>query len=165
MPRSQERWSKDGHDAITLNRLLGQGIDEHMKIKKYDISPCDCIVFDEILLYNPRQLYLIKSFMEENKDKRFHCTGDIDQRKPLTSNCNNIENQNDYQLFCLNQMFPDQITLRINKRLQANEDKERLSRIKKDIFDLNKRPIDTFKKHGITVTNKNILNFIDFIFN
>ena len=50
---------------------------------------------------------------------------------------------------CLNQTFSNQITLRINKRLQRDEDNERLTRIKKDIFDLNTRPINTFKKHGI----------------
>ena len=41
---------KDGHNAITLNQLLGQGIDDHMKIKRYDTSGCRRIVFDEILL-------------------------------------------------------------------------------------------------------------------
>ena len=64
-----------------------------------------------------------------------------------------IKNQNIYQLFCLNQIFPNQITLRINKRLRSDEDKERLARIKKDTFHLKKRPIDTLKKHGIKVIN------------
>lgn len=98
---------KDGVDAITLNKLLAIGVDDNdqiIKMKKYDVSPYKTIVFNEILLYNPRQLYLIKMFMDNN-DKRFHCTGDIDQRKPFTFNCNNIENKNDYQLFCLNQIF------------------------------------------------------------
>ena len=89
---------KDGHNAITLNQLLGQGIDDHMKIKRYDTSGCRGIVFDEILLYNPKQLYSRKSYMDQNKHKLFHCTGDIDQRKPFNFSCNNIENQNDYQL-------------------------------------------------------------------
>ena len=39
-----------GYDAITSNRLLGQGIYEHMKFKKYDASSYHCIVFDEMLL-------------------------------------------------------------------------------------------------------------------
>ena len=88
---------KDGVDAITLNKLLAIGVDDNdqiIKMKKYDVSPYKTIVFNEILLYNPRQLYLIKMFMDNN-DKRFHCTGDIDQRKPFTFNCNNIENKND----------------------------------------------------------------------
>ena len=106
---------KSGHVAITLNKLLGQGVDEHMRFKKYETSSYQCIVFDEILLYNPHQLYSIKMFMEQNSDKRYLCTGDIDQRKPFNFGCNNVENQNEYQLFCINQMFPDQLTLRINK--------------------------------------------------
>ena len=91
--------------------------------------------------------------MEENKVIRFHCPGDINQRKPFNFGCNNVEDQNEYQLFCLNQMFTDQITLKTNKRLKSEEDKKRLIRIKNDIFDLNKKPIDTFKKHGIKVIN------------
>lgn len=147
---------KDGVDAITLNKLLAIGVDDNDQIitmKKYDVSPYKTIVFNEILLYNPRQLYLIKMFMDNN-DKRFHCTGDIDQRKPFTFNCNNIENKNDYQLFCLNQIFPDQITLNINKRLKNESDKITLNNLKKDIFNLNKKPIDVLRNHGIKIINK-----------
>ena len=50
---------KDGCNAITLNRLLGQGIDDHMKMKKYATSAYNCIVFDAILLYSPKQLHLL----------------------------------------------------------------------------------------------------------
>ena len=147
---------KDGVDAITLNKLLAIGVDDNDQIitmKKYDVSPYKTIVFNEILLYNPRQLYLIKMFMDNN-DKRFHCTGDIDQRKPFTFNCNNIENKNDYQLFCLNQIFPDQITLNINKRLKNESDKITLNNLKKYIFNLNKKPIDVLRNHAIKIINK-----------
>ena len=145
---------KSGYDAITLNKLLRQGIDEHMKFKKYDTSSYRCIVFDEMLLYNPRQLYSIKMCMEQNSEKRFLCTGDIDQRKPFNFGCNNVDNQNEYQLFCVNQMLPDQITLRINKRLKYDEDKAKLIMLKEDILDITKNPIETFKKHGIKIINK-----------
>jgi len=145
---------KSGYDAITLNRLLGQGIDEHMKFKKYDTSSYHCIVFDETLLYNPRQLYSIQMYMEQNNDKRYLCTGDIHQRKPFNFGCNNVDNQNEYQLFCVNQMFPDQITLRINKRLKHDEDKVRLIGLKEDILDITKNPIETFKKHRMKIINK-----------
>ena len=144
---------KSGHDAITLNRLLGQGIDENMKFKKYDTSSYHCIVFDEMLLYNPRQLYSIKMYMEQNNDKRYLCTGDIDQRKPFNFGCNNVDYQNEYQLLCVNQMFPDQITLNINKRLKHDEDKVKLIMLKEDILDITKNPIETFKKHGIKIIN------------
>ena len=124
-----------------------------MKIKKYPTSAYNCIVFDEILLYSPKQLHLIKSYMEQNSDKQFHYTGDIDQRKPFNFGCNNIENQNKYHLFSLKQMFPYQITLKTNKRLKSCTDKKRLKKLKKDIFDLSQKPINTFKTHGIKIIN------------
>ena len=145
---------KSGYNAITLNRLLGQGIDEHMKFKKYDTSSYHCIVFDEMLLYNPHQLYSIQMYMEQNKDKRYLCTGDIDQRKPFNFGCNNVDNQNEYQLFCVSQMFPDQITLKINKRLKHDKDKVRLIKLKEDILNITKNPIEIFKKHGIKIVNE-----------
>lgn len=91
--------------------------------------------------------------MEQNNVKLFHCTGDIDQRKPFNFGCNNIDNQNDYQLFCLNQMFPHQITLRINKRLHTDEDKQRLARIKRGLFDMGK-PVNVFKENNIKIVTK-----------
>ena len=145
---------KSGHNAITLNKLLGQGINESIKFNKYDTSTYNCIVFDEMLLYNPRQLYLIKMYMEQNNDKQFLCTGDIDQRKPFNFGCNNIDNQNEYQLSCINQMFPDQITLKINKRLKHEGDKTKLKILKEDILDITKNPMDTFKKHNIKIINR-----------
>ena len=145
---------KSGYNAITLNRLLGQGIDEHMKFKKYDTSSYHCIVFDEMLLNNPHQLYSIQMYMEQNNDKRYLCTGDIDQRKPFNFGCNNIDNQNEYQLFCVSQMFPDQITLKINKRLKHDKDKVKLIKLKEDILNITENPIEIFKKHGMKIINK-----------
>lgn len=136
---------KGGNDSVTLNKLLGVGIDESLKnMKEHETSSYKSIVFDEIL-YNPKQLYTIKMYMERNKDKRFYCTGDIDQRKPFNFEANNV-NENEYQMFCMNQMFPDQITLKINKRLKSGEDKQRLILLKNYIFDLDKKPIETLKK-------------------
>lgn len=58
-------------------------------------------------------------------------------------------------------MFPDQITLKINKRLKYESDKQKLISLKKDIFDLNKKPIDTLRNHGIKIVNDiNCLNSV-----
>ena len=75
----------------------------------------------------PDQITLkINKRLKHDKDKvRYLCTGDIDQRKPFNFGCNNVDNQNEYQFFCVNQMFPDQITLKINKRLKHDKDKVR----------------------------------------
>ena len=39
-------------------------------------------------------------------------------------------------------MFPDQITLKINKRLKRLSDKKTLMSLKREIFDLSKNPIE-----------------------
>ena len=45
-------------------------------------------------------------------------------------------------------MFPNQITLKINKRLKSDEQRESLCQLKKDIFNPDKKVIDTLKHHG-----------------
>ena len=60
---------------------MGKGIDDSMKIKKIVTSSYKCIVFDKMLLYNPKQLYSLQSYMEQNNEKQFYSIGDIDQRK------------------------------------------------------------------------------------
>ena len=91
--------------------------------------------------------------MINNNHIRFLSTGDIDQRKPVDFVSNNITNKNDYQLFCINQIFTHYITLKINKRLQ-DTDKQKLHDIKTDLFNLNIKPIDTFRKQGIKIIDK-----------
>lgn len=69
----------------------------------------------------------------------------------------------------MNQIFPNQMTLKINKRLKNESDKQKLISFKKDLFDLSKKPIDTFTKYGfeiiediknvITTTNICLFNF------
>jgi hypothetical protein len=43
-------------------------------------------------------------------------------------------------------IFPNQITLKINERLQIDEDKNILPKLKKDIFNRNKDVIQIFKE-------------------
>ena len=50
-------------------------------------------------------------YMEKHNGKSYYCAGDIDQRMPLNFGCNNVDDQNTYQLFCLNRLFPSRITL------------------------------------------------------
>ena len=57
-------------------------------------------------------------------------------------------------MFCVNQMFKNQITLKVNKRLKNEEDKIKLSNIKDDIFNYSKDVIETFKKYGIKLIYK-----------
>lgn len=49
---------KKGIEAITLNMLLGIGCNDEFnkKMSNFDVSCYDCIVFDEIFLYNTNNL-------------------------------------------------------------------------------------------------------------
>ena len=51
-------------------------------------------------------------------------------------------------------MFPNHITLTINKRLKTESQRKHLLQIKKDIFNTNKNPLDTLKRHGFPIITK-----------
>ena len=68
-----QRLRKDGHNAITLNMLLGffgEG-KEYAKFKSFDVSKYDCICFDEVMLYSPKLLKKVDLFMKKHNDKKF----------------------------------------------------------------------------------------------
>jgi hypothetical protein len=89
--------------------------------------------------------------MDKHSDKRILATGDSDQRKPFSFGANNVDNKANYQIFCINQMFPNQITLKENKRLKSTSDIQRLISLKEDLFDTTKDVIDVFRQHGIKI--------------
>ena len=149
---------KKKFDAITLNMLLGYGCnnDVNMKMKAYDITPYDCIVFDEILLYTPKLLFKINKFMRKNKHIKFIATGDCDQNSPIgMEGLTNIINKEKYLSHCINILFPDQILLKQNKRLKNKKDVEKLNKLKNDIFDLDKNIMDVFTEYGFKIISKN----------
>ena len=146
-----------GCDAITMNMLLGYYGDgqEYIKTVQYDVSGYDCICFDEILINPPHILHKIDTFMNKHADKKFLATGDVDQLQPIDFTANNVPDVSQYLLKCINYMFPNQLTLKINKRLKTEEQRSKLKQLKKDIFNLKKDPLQTLKSHGF----KTIHNF------
>ncbi|HRP36790.1 MAG TPA: hypothetical protein PLS50_03195, partial [Candidatus Dojkabacteria bacterium] len=125
-----------GHEAITLNMLLGffgEG-KEYVRHTAYNVEEYDCICFDEIMMNPPHVLKMIDVFMRTNSEIKFFATGDTDQLQPFNSRATNISDPQGYLTNCVNTLFPNQIILKINKRLQSDEDREKLSELKKDIF-------------------------------
>jgi len=80
---------ESGHDAITYHRLFSLDIhnNECKYIRKFDISPCDVMCFDEVCVYSLHQLSKIKSFMDKHVDKKFIATGDLAQLDPIENEC------------------------------------------------------------------------------
>ena len=118
--------NKNGFDDITYDTLFGHVVKfkEVPNFNRVDISEYDLIVFDEIMLYNVKQLMNIMYFIDLNPNKRIIATGDSDQNTPFM----NILNQYEYTLKqylcnCVCMMLPNQLTLCINKRLKKEEEK------------------------------------------
>ena len=80
---------------LAFNKLLGIHVLENLnnKVKAFDISNYNTMVFDEIFLYNPYQLSMIDKFIKNNDKKNFFATGDIMQLKSFGYPLNNIDNK------------------------------------------------------------------------
>ena len=66
--KSAQQTRVKGHDAITLNMLLGFFGDgkDYVKFSQYDISKYDCICFDEMLLHPPHILQKIDIYIKNH---------------------------------------------------------------------------------------------------
>jgi len=128
-------FKEEGFDSCTLYQLLCirlQGNTDVQSRSRFSIEDYDCIVFDEIYCYATKNLQRIKNFMEENFEKRFFATGDLNQNRPIERL--NLENYKEYYDEIINSMFPNQIDLKICKRMKKKEDQELLKEIRQEIL-------------------------------
>ena len=95
---------------------------------------------DEVYFSNLNIYWRIKQFVEQNKhNKIIIATGDTKQLKPVQE----ITNTRDYEVYTdniIDNIFEYNILLKECKRLNTQEDKDKLRNIKIDIFE-NKLPI------------------------
>ena len=151
---------KDGCESVTLNVLLGKfgGGDsiENVKMSACDITEYNIICFDEIMIYNVYELYLIKMYMNNHSEKQFLGTGDLNQLKPIGIDLyNNIKDQKQFLTKCHNTLFSNIIELQHNKRLKNEEDKIKLSNLKNEVlYDTKTDIIDILKKYDIKIINQ-----------
>ena len=97
--------SKYGEDGCTINRFFAIGLTEDTKMAKFDDSPYDTVVFDEIFFSSVRKLARIKRYCEEHPEKIIIATGDTCQLESI--DC--ITNQHDYDEYynrCIDLIFP-----------------------------------------------------------
>jgi len=93
-----------------------------------------------------------------NPNKRIIATGDSDQNTPFMNILNQYEyTMKQYLYNCVCMMFPNQLTLCINKRLKNEEDKTIITQLKNELFDKNNIPIDAVQKYFKVITNINDL--------
>jgi hypothetical protein len=145
---------ENGNDSITLNKLVGIGVNQNVKNTPYDVTGYDTVIFDEIFLYGVDELSMIVDFIENHKDVKILATGDCDQLEPVNFYLNNVGNQSEYLSRCINQIFKNQMTLKENKRLKTKADKKKLENIREDIFNYSQDIMTTFKKYHFKIINK-----------
>jgi hypothetical protein len=135
-------------NGVTLNTFFAVGMTDDMteRMSKFDDSPYDVIVFDEIYFANVQMLAKIKRYCESNPSKIILATGDTNQLETVDI----VSNQLDYETYmdhCINTIFPNSIMLKENKRLRTQADKDTLRQFKADIFDESVPVGDTIKKY------------------
>ena len=150
---AQETKDVKGHDACTVHKLLGIFGDgqQYAKVQRTNIEKYDCICFDEVLLNPPFILQKIDLFMKSHPKIKFFTTGDTDQLQPINFNYNNVTNRGQYMLNCIAQMFPNQITLKIPKRVKTEAERQTIYQLKDDIFHSDKNIHDVLKNHNFKV--------------
>jgi hypothetical protein len=101
----------------------------NVKLKRFNHSEYDTIIFDEIYFSDMRKLKLIYQFVMTNNDKIIIATGDCDQLEPI-SNITNTYKYETYADLCINKIFQNEIYLHENKRLKTPEDRKLLNNMK-----------------------------------
>jgi len=139
-------------DALTLNKFFGISFGD-VKLEPFDYSGYDVIVFDEIYFSSLSTYWRIKQFVEDNKhNKIVIATGDTKQLK-LSQPLTNIQEYEVYADHIINNIFTNSILLKECKRLKTQEDKDKLSNVKTDIF-VNKLPFkEIIKKYSRYTTS------------
>ena len=106
-----------------------------VSLKPFDYSDYDVIVFDEIYFSGMNTYRRIKQFVEENKSKKIIiATGDAKQLHPVQE-LTNTKNHEEYTNDIIHNIFSYKINLKICKRLNTQEDRDKLFNIKTDIFE------------------------------
>lgn len=137
---------KEGYHSVTAHSLLKicgfAGKNEELKEKAYDVSKYDTICFDEIFLHNSFILKKIDQWIDKHPEIRFIATGDLLQNDPIGD-----PNENTNYNSIINMVFPNQITLTVNKRLTDDGQKAKLLAIKRDLFNVEIPVMETVRKH------------------
>ncbi len=115
-------------------------------MSKFDNSPYDVIVFDEIYFASIRMLAKIKRYSELNPHKIILATGDTNQLETIDL----VSNQIDYESYTnqrIDNSFPNGMMLQESRRLKSQSDKDTLRQLKADIFNDEIHIIKTIRKY------------------
>lgn len=138
-------------DKNTTTQTLYTAFNINMNTKEQSTYELDfeVIIFDEIYLYSPTELSIIKKVMLNYPNIKYYATGDVYQLEAINFYQNNIKDKIAYIRECVYQLFQNEIILHDNKRCKTPEDQAKVKQIKQDIL-FNKLPIeDICIKYGL----------------
>jgi len=144
-------FKEQGYEAKTLYKLMGLRITENGETENSmkqgnDFEDVEVVVFDELFSHGTYNLNLVNQFMKEHTHIQFFASGDVSQLPPI-ENINNVQDIDEYYNNIIYSLFPNSITLKINKR-HKKEQAQKLKDIKKDLFsDVSIR--DIIKKYNL----------------
>ena len=150
-----QKIKKDGFECITFHKLFGLSIYQKTERKRkiYNIEEYKCIVFDEILMYDIQQLQMIHRFIIQHENSiKVIATGDSNQLIPFSNiGYNNVKDLNMYINTTIDLLFPNQIELKIIKRFDNDDDKNKMVNIKNDIFNSSLNILEIASKYNIKI--------------
>lgn len=131
----RQELEQQGWNVVTLNKLLGLGVDDRHKGTAHDVTEIKVIIFDEIFMLSRACLRFVYAFMVKHPDIRYIVTGDWYQNPPIEkvdhfnkSTCNR-NNERIIQF-----LFPSELKLTVIKRLNNERERKIYPAIRYDIF-------------------------------
>ena len=76
-------YGEHGEHGVTLNKFFSIGMTEDSKMARFDDSPYDSVVFDEIFFASIRKLARIKNYADKHPEKIIIATGDTNQLETI----------------------------------------------------------------------------------
>ena len=136
-------------DAVTTNKFFSIPVGDGDKLPEFDHSQYNAIVFDEIYMNGLRVLNCIRGFVNNNPDKIIIGAGDVKQLPPVCDDLTNTRSAGEYSDECIDQIFKNNILLKVCKRLgpkddpKANKNREILDSMCDDMW-IHRIPLEEF---------------------
>lgn len=145
---------KQGFDAMTAHSFFGINHNEQNTHKKnISLIDYDTVCFEEVYQYKKSILKRVDMFINEHPNIKFVATGDNAQNKAIEED-DDADKDNDY---IINMIFNNQINLKISKRLSNESDKQKLNKLKDQIFNLDLDISKIMKEHFNIIYNINYI--------
>jgi len=139
------RNKNSSYEACTINEFTGTHVIEDCKMNTFNSAPYSIIIFDEIYQYRLDMLQKIFRYMEAHEDKKYFATGDLKQLEPIYEHFNYVNPE--YCDKAIKKLFKQSILLNEIRRLEKQEDKDKLKAFMKDLYENKLKIVSCIEKH------------------